>query len=58
MDLGKHAVFIWMSYGVVFAGLISLIIWLVRDGKKQQAILDDFEARGITRRSAKSGETE
>ena len=51
MDLGPHAAFIWMSYGVVFISLMGIILWLVRDGKKQQSLLDEFEARGVTRRS-------
>ena len=54
IDLGKHAFFIWMSYGVVFASLVGVVIWLVWDGKKQQALLDDFEARGVRRRSDRS----
>ncbi len=58
MDLGPHAAFIWMSYGVVIGGLAALVLWLIHDGRKQQAVLDDFEARGITRRSAQSGGTE
>ena len=55
-DLGPHAVFIWMSYGVVFASLLAIIVWLIWDGKKQQTLLDDFEARGVTRRSARNEE--
>jgi len=53
IDLGKHAVFIWASYGVVFGAVMGIVIWLFRDGKKQQSLLDEFEARGIRRRSAR-----
>lgn len=51
-DLGPHAAFIWMSYGVVFISLLAIVIWLVRDGRKQQSLIDEFEARGVMRRSA------
>ena len=54
IDLGKHAIYIWTSYGVVFASLLGVGLWLIWDGKKQQAQLDDFEARGVRRRSDRS----
>ena len=54
MDLGKHAAFIWSSYGVVFASLIGIVLWLIWDGKRQQAQFDRLEKQGVRRRSAQS----
>lgn len=50
LDLGKHAVFIWSSYAIVFATLVFLIAWLVAEGRQLSAQMADFEARGIKRR--------
>jgi len=51
MDLGPHAAFIIASYAVVAIVMIGLVTWLILDGRRQQRILDDLEARGIRRRS-------
>ncbi|MCB1510141.1 MAG: heme exporter protein CcmD [Hyphomicrobiaceae bacterium] len=51
MDLGKHAVFIWSSYGIVVIVIAALIGWLVWDGRRQAQRLADLQARGVTRRS-------
>ena len=54
LDLGPHAAYIWASYAVaavVFAGLVA---WLVADGRHQQRLLDELDARGIRRRSGGS----
>ncbi len=51
IDLGKHAVFIWASYGATAAVLIGLTGWLIADGRRLRKALADFEARGIRRRS-------
>ena len=55
MDLGPHATFIWAAYGAVTLVLAGLIGWLVVDGRRQQQRLDEFEMRGIRRRSATPG---
>ena len=52
MDLGPHAAFIWASYAVAVAVLGALIAWLVFDGRRQQRLIDELEARGVRRRSA------
>jgi heme exporter protein D len=50
IDLGKHAVFIWASYGVVFVTLGGLIAWLLADGARLRRQLAELEAQGIKRR--------
>lgn len=54
MDLGPHAAFIWASYAMVALVLALLVAWLIADGKQQQRRLDELEARGVRRRSARS----
>jgi heme exporter protein D len=51
MDLGPHAAFIWASYAVATAVLATLAAWLVLDGRRQQGLIDELEARGVRRRS-------
>lgn len=51
MDLGKHAVFIWASYGTVAIVLAGLVTWLIVDGRRAKHRLDALEARGVKRRS-------
>lgn len=53
MDLGPHAVFIWTAYAATALVIAALMAWLYADGIRQQSALDDFEARGIKRRSEK-----
>jgi len=50
MDLGPHATFILASYAAFAVVLVALIVWLIADGRRQQAALDDLEARGVKRR--------
>lgn len=54
MDLGPHAAYIWISYGTVAVVIAALIGWLIFDGRRQKQALADLEARGVTRRSARS----
>ncbi len=51
MDLGPHAAFIWAAYGAVAVALAALTAWLVLDGRRQQHLVDELEARGVRRRS-------
>jgi heme exporter protein D len=51
MDLGPHATFIWAAYGTVALALGALAAWLVLDGRRQQQLVDELEARGVRRRS-------
>jgi heme exporter protein D len=55
MDLGPHAAYIWSAYAAVGIGLAVLIIWLVHDGRRQQRLIDELEARGVRRRSGQPG---
>ncbi len=58
MDLGRHAAYIWASYGVVVVVLTLLIGWIVTDARRQRRILDELEDQGMTRRSARTGKSE
>jgi heme exporter protein D len=54
MDLGPHTAFVWASYGVLGVVLGLLVLWLMVDGRRQQRLIDELEARGIRRRSERS----
>ncbi|MEL6373589.1 MAG: heme exporter protein CcmD [Pseudomonadota bacterium] len=54
LDFGKHAVFIWGSYGVVAVVLGLLITWLALTGRAHARALAELEAQGVRRRSASS----
>ena len=56
MDLGPHAVFIIGAYAVAFLIVAVLVAWIALDNRRQKRILADLEARGITRRSGRTGE--
>lgn len=51
MDLGPHAAYVWASYAIAVVVLGALIGWLVADGRRQQHLLNELEARGVRRRS-------
>jgi heme exporter protein D len=55
MDLGPHAAFIWASYSIVVLVMAALVAWLNIDGRRQQRLIDELEARGVRRRSGASG---
>ena len=50
IDLGKHAAFIWASYGIFTVVLVGLVAWLIGEGRRLRRRLDEFEARGVKRR--------
>ena len=52
-DLGPHAGFIWAAYGAAIVVLGALIGWIRIDARRQSQLLDELEAKGIRRRSAK-----
>ena len=51
--LGEHGVFIIASYGASVLLLGGMALWIVLDGRSVRRQLDEMEARGIKRRSAK-----
>jgi heme exporter protein D len=58
MDLGPHAPFIVLSYGIAVAVIAGLIGWVLMDYRAQLRALADLEARGVTRRSERPRSTE
>ena len=52
MDLGKHAVFIWLCYGAVALVVAVMILALWLDGRRQSRELAQLDARGIRRDTA------
>ena len=56
LGLGPRAPFIVASYVAAAIVLGALITWLIWDGRRQQKLLADIEARGIRRRSARGPE--
>lgn len=53
LNLGPHAAYIWAAYGVAALVLGGLIGWIRIDARQQVQLLDDLEAKGIRRRSAR-----
>jgi heme exporter protein D len=58
MDLGPHAAFIWAAYAAVAVALAALTAWLLFDGRRQQHLVDELEARGVRRRSRRARPSE
>jgi heme exporter protein D len=59
MDLGPHAAFIELAYGIATAIVAALILWVVVDHRRQLRRLAELEARGLVRRSERpSGKVE
>jgi heme exporter protein D len=54
MNLGPHATFIALAYGVAAIILAVLIAWIVLDHRAQQRALGELETRGVTRRSGRT----
>jgi len=55
MNLGPHAAFIVAAYAVTAFVITALIAWVVFDYRTQTRILEELEARGVTRRSGRGG---
>ena len=51
MDLGPHAAYIWASYGAAALAIAGLVAWLLLDGRRQQRLIAELEARGVRRRA-------
>jgi heme exporter protein D len=54
MALGPYASFIVTSYGLVAAVVLTLIVWVRIDYRRQKERLRDLEASGAVRRSGRS----
>jgi heme exporter protein D len=54
MDLGPHAAFIVIAYGMVTLIVGAMIAWIVLDHRRQLRSLAELEARGVTRRSERT----
>ena len=52
-DFGKHAFFIWGSYGITLVVLAALVWWLISDGKRHSSALEQLESN---RADARQGE--
>jgi heme exporter protein D len=52
--LGPYAGFIVLSYGAAALAALGLTLWVVLDHRRLRNTLADLEARGLTRRSARS----
>lgn len=54
MNLGPHADFIIVAYGVAVGVVGALSAWVLLDHRAQKLVLDDLEARGVSRRAGES----
>ena len=55
MDLGPHAAFIVSAYAFAVLVVAAVTAWVVADHRQQARRLAELEARGVTRRSERSG---
>lgn len=55
MDLGPHAGFIILSYGLCTLTVLALIAWVRIDKAVQEKALNDLAEQGITRARAENG---
>lgn len=51
LDFGKHAAFVWTSYGIAGFVLLAMILWTWIDYRVQKRTLAALEERGVKRRS-------
>ena len=54
MSLGPYATFIVISYLLVTAVVLMLIVWIAIDYRRQKRLLRELEAGGVVRRSGRS----
>ncbi|GLR90862.1 heme exporter protein CcmD [Bradyrhizobium iriomotense] len=53
MSLGPYASFVVISYALVAAVVVILIVWITIDYRRHQERLGELEARGVVRRSGR-----
>jgi heme exporter protein D len=56
MTLGPHAFFIVSAYSAAALIVAVLVAWVAFDYRRQTRALAEQEARGVTRRSDRTGE--
>jgi len=56
MDLGPHSAFIVAAYAVAVLIVAAMVAWVRIDHRRQIKILAELEARGVMRRSERTGE--
>jgi heme exporter protein D len=54
MSLGPYASFIVTSYVLVTAVVLLMVVWIILDYRRQQALLRELDASGVVRRSGRS----
>ncbi|HKF11479.1 MAG TPA: heme exporter protein CcmD [Xanthobacteraceae bacterium] len=54
MQLGPHAAFIVTAYAAAIAIVAALVAWIVLDQRHLARLLEEFEARGVARRSGRA----
>ena len=54
MDLGPHAAYIWASFALAAVVLAGLTGWQILEGRRQQRLIAELDARGIRRRPDKA----
>ena len=52
MDLGPHAIFIWLCYAAVAVVVATLVVGLWLDGRRHARDLALLEQQGLARASA------
>ncbi|WP_249123300.1 MULTISPECIES: heme exporter protein CcmD [unclassified Bradyrhizobium] len=50
---GPYTSFIVASYAVAAIVVVALVAWVIADHRRQQRLLRDLEASGVTRRSGR-----
>jgi heme exporter protein D len=54
MSLGPYASFIVTAYSLVAIVVLTLIVWIAIDYRRQKTRLHELEASGVVRRSGRS----
>ncbi|WP_438751411.1 heme exporter protein CcmD [Pararhizobium sp. O133] len=53
-----HTAYVLASYGIAAVTVLSLILWVLVDGRSRRRELQALEAAGIRRRSAPAGDAQ
>ena len=56
VNLGPYAAFIVTAYAAALVIVAGLIVWIMLDRRHLIRVIEEIEARGITRRSEGSSE--